>query len=258
MKIYRGGYLALLLMALLTSGCLDSLKGGLNSVQGNFKRELGTSAYYKMDNKQEAYSYFKEAAAYGDAEGQYLLGLMDLEGDGVTRNTETGLAWIKKAAEQDYTPAQNKLGFLYLSGRHGVKKDLHKSINYLTEAAEKGEMNAMLALGMVYSNYSTPRNYELAASWYSKAREKGAGIPAEVTDPQFLKKGARNKIDHKLVKDVQVQLQLLGYNPGVADGLSGRKTDEAVRRFQSDKHLPVDGKITQALLNELKKTSGQR
>lgn len=258
MKIFQGGYLPLLLIALLTGGCLKPIQGGLSFFQGSFKREQGVSSYYKMDNKKEAHSYFKEAADYGDPEGQYLLGLMDLQGDGVTQNTEAGLAWIKKAAEQGYMPAINKLGFLYLSGRHGVKKDIQKSIKYLTEAAEKGEINAMLALGMVYSNYSKPINYELAASWYAKAREKGAGIPAEVTETQFLKKDVKNKIDHKLVQDVQVQLQLLGYSPGVADGIPGQKTAEAVRQFQTDRHLTVNGEITQALLNELKNNSGQR
>lgn len=43
------------------------------------------------------------------------------------------------------------------------------------------------------------------------------------------------------VKELQIRLNELDYNCGIADGYFGKKTDIAVRNFQTDKGLTVDG-----------------
>ncbi|WP_414586664.1 peptidoglycan-binding domain-containing protein [Scytonema sp. PCC 10023] len=43
------------------------------------------------------------------------------------------------------------------------------------------------------------------------------------------------------VKAVQERLNFLGYGPLVADGIFGSKTEAAVKLFQKDKGLTVDG-----------------
>jgi ankyrin repeat protein len=56
----------------------------------------------------------------------------------------------------------------------------------------------------------------------------------------------------------QSKLKHLGYNPGVPDGMWGKKTRRAVKRFQRDHGLPVTGKLdhpTQARLSLLKPVS---
>jgi localization factor PodJL len=40
----------------------------------------------------------------------------------------------------------------------------------------------------------------------------------------------------------------LGYNPGPADGLMGSKTRNAIKAFQKDTNLPVDGQISDELM----------
>lgn len=49
------------------------------------------------------------------------------------------------------------------------------------------------------------------------------------------------------VADCQVYLQQLGYKPGRPDGKPGTRTRLAVRAYQSDAGLPVDGRITEDL-----------
>lgn len=55
------------------------------------------------------------------------------------------------------------------------------------------------------------------------------------------------------VKEIQILLQAYGYDigPDGADGLGGRKTREAVGKFQLDNGLPVTGTVDQATLRLL-------
>ena len=52
-------------------------------------------------------------------------------------------------------------------------------------------------------------------------------------------KDAANQI--KNVKDLQEALKALGYDPGIIDGVIGPKTMQAVRKFQREQQLTVDG-----------------
>ncbi len=45
-------------------------------------------------------------------------------------------------------------------------------------------------------------------------------------------------------RQIQGVLQERGYDPGPLDGVLGKKTREALRRFQKDHHLAVTGEIT--------------
>lgn len=62
------------------------------------------------------------------------------------------------------------------------------------------------------------------------------------------------------VRAVQQALSFLGYSPGPIDGIFGPLTDEAVRNFQSDQRIAVDGIVgpeTIAALNiELRRYGG--
>ena len=64
-----------------------------------------------------------------------------------------------------------------------------------------------------------------------------------------------------LVVTVQRDLQLLGYRPGPVDGLIGPQTKKAVRSYQRDHGLPVDGRVTFPLADHLfassRRTIGQ-
>lgn len=57
------------------------------------------------------------------------------------------------------------------------------------------------------------------------------------------------------IKQAQVWLEKLGYSPGPADGITGQRTTEAVKRFQRDhRTLKVDGIIGPATLSALQRT----
>jgi len=55
----------------------------------------------------------------------------------------------------------------------------------------------------------------------------------------------------RMVLDIQKRLTELGYNPGIADGLMGRKTIEAIKAFQRDNNIQIDGEANNNLLQKL-------
>ena len=55
------------------------------------------------------------------------------------------------------------------------------------------------------------------------------------------------KASNTLVREVQYGLSQLGYDPGPVDGQYGPRTRDAVRAYQSDNSLLVDGQVSSAL-----------
>lgn len=60
----------------------------------------------------EAIKIYEKAAYDGDAESQYWLGVMYLDGSGITEDDDVALEWISKAAKQNYSPAEKLLEHL--------------------------------------------------------------------------------------------------------------------------------------------------
>lgn len=56
-----------------------------------------------------------------------------------------------------------------------------------------------------------------------------------------------------LVLQTQKYLNALGYDAGSEDGIMGKKTREAIRRFQRKIYEDVDGKASYSLLKKLKR-----
>ena len=61
-----------------------------------------------------------------------------------------------------------------------------------------------------------------------------------------------------VIKEAQALLAELGYDPGPADGLYGKRTGKAVSNFQKDRGTRVTGDVTEGLLSELKKAQSEK
>jgi TPR repeat protein len=85
-------------------------------------------------------------AQEGDAEAQYKLGKMYYDGEGVTKNYQKAVEWLRKAAGQGLDKAQNSLGYMYANG-YGVTKDYQKAVEWYRKAAEQGLDKAQTNLG---------------------------------------------------------------------------------------------------------------
>lgn len=53
------------------------------------------------------------------------------------------------------------------------------------------------------------------------------------------------------VRTAQEYLTTLGYDAGAPDGIPGPRTEAAIRAFQKDNGLPVDGKVSDQLIGAI-------
>ena len=99
----------------------------------------------------------------------------------------------------------------------------------------------------VHVGYAIDRNHLVEA----KGRDDGV-VESRITEwdrfgrPKFFEQSRELKLTDPYmrgddVRMLQSALKEQGYDPGQIDGIYGRKTERAVRRFQKDKGLKVDG-----------------
>jgi len=83
----------------------------------------------------------KAAEQEGDANVQYNLGTMYMNGAGVPKDREQARKWLEKAADQNHADAQNALGLMYWKGR-GVDKDREQARQWFEKAIAQGHREA--------------------------------------------------------------------------------------------------------------------
>ena len=96
-------------------------------------------------NQQRARDLFFYAASYfRDAEAQYRLGQMMLEGQGGPKDPWQGVRWLKLAADKGHYQAQALLGVTLLRGQ-GVPRQTARGLMYLTLARENAPQDKSVA-----------------------------------------------------------------------------------------------------------------
>jgi hypothetical protein len=100
----------------------------------------------RAGNFAEAYCVLKPYAEAGDAEAQYNIGWMYLNGYGLAMNDSLALEWWQRASEQGYTDASFSIAMLYSLGEGKVKKNMDKAIEYYLMAVEDGHEDANMII----------------------------------------------------------------------------------------------------------------
>lgn len=94
----------------------------------------------------EAYCVLKPYAESGDAEAQYNIGWMYLNGYGLRMNDSKALEWWQRASDQGYTDASFSIAMLYSLGEGRVEQDMGKAIEYYLMAVEDGHEDANMII----------------------------------------------------------------------------------------------------------------
>lgn len=105
-------------------------------------------AYANAGDEENAVKSYRKAAALGDAEAQFLLGIHYSLGQGVSQDNEKALHWFRLAADQGYADAQYELAVLYQYGAIGVEADPAKAADWYREVIKQPDQYLRdLALG---------------------------------------------------------------------------------------------------------------
>jgi TPR repeat protein len=107
----------------------------------------------------EAYCIMRPLAENGDADAQYNIGWMYMNGYGLRVNDSLALEWWQKAAEQGHSDASFSIGMLYSLGDGEVSKDSDAAIdNYLVAAIDGHEDAIAILKSMMLRNDETISN----------------------------------------------------------------------------------------------------
>jgi hypothetical protein len=99
------------------------------------------------------------------------------------------------------------------------------------------------------------------ASQVSVIREVSSAPPpvSEVTAPKPAGKpmGDTRPLNSDEVLETQAWLKAFGFDPGPLDGLPGRKTADAVKRYRSARQMEETGSLDRSVLQQVRQQSGQ-
>ncbi|MGO8943332.1 MAG: J domain-containing protein [Syntrophobacteraceae bacterium] len=128
---------------------------------------------YNKGDYSTAYKQFNALADRGDAEAQFLLGVMYAGGQGVPKNDAEAAKRYRKAADQGYAKSQYNLGLMYAKGE-GVPEDYAEAVKWFRKAADQGDVEAQFLLGVMYADgEGVEENDAEAVKWYGKAADQG-------------------------------------------------------------------------------------
>ena len=167
------------------------------------------------------------------------------------RYQEAVAEWMA-ASDADDSRAMIELGRAYYRGL-GVLQDIVEAHKWFNLAASKGEIEALeerdaLTAEMTEAQLEDAR--ARARQW--KPASSAASQTAERTAASFVVKESP-KPPAEVVRVAQSLLKALGYRPGPADGVWGRKSVTAYRLFLRDAGLPASTPLNPAVVVAMRK-----
>ena len=206
-----------------------------------------------------AASWYKMAADQGNALAMHNLAVINAMGvlDGGA-DMKTASGWFRKAADYGVKDSQVNLGIVYAKAL-GVEADLGQAYKWFAIAAKAGDKDASAKRDTV-AKQLRPDQLELARGevelWRPKALDKSVNsveIPPEWTTVENV---TASLTSAQMIQKTQDILTNLGFNPGPADGMMGKRTVSAIKLFQSRAGIAVTGKVSPDLLNALENAQG--
>lgn len=229
-------------------------------------------------NMDEAIYWYDRAAQLGHPEAQYNLGIAYIEGIGVAYSPQKAGEYFAKAAQAGVIEAAYNLGLIYENGLMG-KPEPEEALMWYKMAADKGSPEAKAALEQLAKalNITLSDVNRIVEDMKPKAPATPVKETAKVTktvptetettqaqntpapvDEASPMESAEQEFEQILVQQIQEQLMRIGLYPGPADGVLGPLTRDAIRTFQAQQDLPVNGLTSDELLVNLVNTGGQK
>ncbi|MGH6932883.1 MAG: peptidoglycan-binding domain-containing protein, partial [Dongiaceae bacterium] len=177
----------------------------------------------------------------------------------LTRSQITDLQWQLAVHGYDPGPADGVVGRRTRSAIRNYQEDAGLSVD--------GEPTLALLDHLQFTNPPV-RNTDVAsyddgpaAAPVGQPRVLYSGAPshdgnsAPASNYDYAPEAA-NRLQKIYTVTVQRELSAKGYQPGPIDGMAGARTSAAIRRYQADNGLVVDGRVSLQLLNHLRLITG--
>ena len=176
-------------------------------------------------------------------------------------NVEEAVGQWRSAADAGDRRAMLALGLLYVQGL-GVLQDYVEAHKWLNLAASRGEAAALKERDAVAAKMTPEERAEaqkLARAWRSGGG--GAGVPSAASEAPVA--AAAPVADAgppppRAIREAQALLGALGYRPGPADGIWGRRTGAAYEAFLRDVDLPAAERLTPEALRAMRVMAKRR
>ncbi len=98
----------------------------------------------------------------------------------------TSIDYLRQAAEEGYTKAQEQLGYLRSLKLGNIPPNYQEAIKWLGKAIEKNSTRAMCELAFMYgSGHGVEKSKEKQIEWYRKAADLGNPFPKSVAFRPF-------------------------------------------------------------------------
>ena len=130
---------------------------------------LGELLYYGAEDMAQALDWIRKAAAQQYAPAELHLGQVYEFGFGVPRSDRDALTWYRRAADHGNPAAERAVGDFYKKGR-GVAVDAAEAARWYRRAADGDDLRAQYQLGQLYfDGTGVPRDYGSAYVWFTLA-----------------------------------------------------------------------------------------
>ena len=215
----------------------------------------GLAAFNRRDYRQ-AFDVWTPLAAQGNTRAQAGIAYLLDHGLGETKDVEEAARWYRTAAEYGFSLAQFFLGSKYTTGS-GVPKDDIRAYKWLKLAADQGDPAASNDLVNLRSRMTATdvREAELLAKQFRPTGSAAVTAQPSEYRPHYETVAAtavandnKNRMGRDDIRRIQTLLEEVGYDPGPADGMAGRRTAVAIREFERDAGLKVTGEPSKTLL----------
>lgn len=116
----------------------------------------------------------KKRAEAGEAQAQFDVAIMYLEGKATKQSDAEGVKWCRKAADQGFAPAERFYGMLLRDGGGSLNRNIAQARIWLEKAANKGDVQAQIELASMLGLFSPPYEYVEAMKWLLIAERNGS------------------------------------------------------------------------------------
>jgi hypothetical protein len=152
---------------------ISTLPQSLNFSKGQESLHMGEDFYHTAvmerakGNIPEAISWFERSATEGNPRANLLIAQFYLDGNGVEKDEENGMAYLHLAATQGSSEAQYQLGLLNYYTYPSTEESRSQAADWLFKANEQGHLKARLYMAGLYElGRGIPQSFELAKKLY--------------------------------------------------------------------------------------------